>query len=155
MHTAFLVLLVFVAASCTKESSIPQDIQQAENVQALEAELLQLVNQHRTSQGLSSLAFSQVAYQHANDHTDYMIATGQLNHDNFSARASQISESVNAKSVAENVAKDYATAADALEGWLQSPSHRDTMEGAFSHTAISVKSAPDGTLYFTQLFFLQ
>ncbi len=155
MHRAFLVILVFVAASCSKETTAPPNIQQAENVPALEAELLQLVNQHRSSLGLEALTFSGVAYQHANTHTDYMIATGQLNHDNFSARASQISETVNAKSVAENVAKDYSTAAQALQGWLDSPPHRDTMEGTFSHTAISVKSAPDGTLFFTQLFFLQ
>lgn len=155
MQLAFSVILVFVAASCTKESTAPEAIRQAENVKALEAELLDMVNQHRSANGLNPLSFSDVAYVHANAHTDYMIANGQLNHDNFSARASQISETVNAKSVAENVAKDYQTAAQALNGWLQSPSHRETMEGAFSHTAISVKAAPDGTLFFTQLFFLQ
>jgi uncharacterized protein YkwD len=55
--------------------------------------------------------------------------------------------------VAENVAKDYDTAMEAFEGWYQSSSHKKTMEGEFSHTAVSVKKNAQGDYYYTQLFY--
>ncbi|WP_092981591.1 CAP domain-containing protein [Robiginitalea myxolifaciens] len=155
MLLAFSVCFALVVASCSKETVSVTEVPQAENRVALEGELLSLVNNFRTTSGMEPLTFSAVAYQYANTHTDYMIASGNLSHDNFTSRASQISQQTNAKAVAENVAKDYPSAEMALQGWIDSPSHRSTMEGNFSHTAISVKEAPDGTLYYTQIFFLE
>ena len=82
-----------------------------------------------------------------------MISKGSISHDNFSARASNIASEVGAEYVAENVAKDYDTAVTAFENWLASSSHKKTMEGEFTHTAVSVKKDADGNFYFTQLFF--
>ncbi len=152
-HLVVAVLLVMLAISCSKEESIQADIPVVANVKAMENELLSIVNEHRTSAGYSSLEFSVVAYEYANSHTDYMIAQGILSHDNFSARASVISSETNAVEVAENVAKDHPSAAAAFDGWLNSPSHKKTMEGDFTHTAVSVKKDANGDLYFTQLFY--
>lgn len=150
-----LLLMLALVASCSKETTGLSDIPVAENVRAVEDELMQTVNAYRVSQGHSALNFSQVAYDFANQHTDYMIATGAINHDGFSARASEITAQADAKSVAENVAKDYASAEEAFEGWVASEAHRKTMVGEFTHTAVSVKKSPGGKLYFTQLFYLQ
>lgn len=150
-----LVATLAMATACTKESAVPDEIPVSQNMKAVESELLQTVNEYRLSQGHAALNFSAVAYDYANQHTDYMIASGEINHDGFSARASEISAQVNAKAVAENVAKDYPDAQEAFKGWLGSESHRKTMEGEFTHTAVSVKVAPDGKLFFTQLFYLQ
>ncbi len=150
-----LVAILAMATACTKESAAPDEIPVSQNMKAVESELLQTVNEYRLSQGHAALNFSAVAYDYANQHTDYMIASGEINHDGFSARASEISAQVNAKAVAENVAKDYPDAQEAFKGWLGSESHRKTMEGEFTHTAVSVKVAPDGKLFFTQLFYLQ
>jgi len=155
LQQALMVLLISLAFSCSKESADPAVIPVAENVPSVESELLELVNSHRLSLGYSPLSFSQLAYEYANEHTDYMVSTGTISHYNFSARASSIAKAVNAQAVAENLAKDYPSAEKALEGWLASDSHRKTMEGEFSHTAISVKKDPNGTLYFTQLFYLK
>lgn len=155
MQCAFLVFFALAIASCSKEATLPVNPIEAENVQAVEGALHELVNEHRQSIGAEPLAFSELAYSYANQHTDYMIATGNTSHDDFNARASKIAEATDAKSVAENVARDYDTAREAFEAWMASPSHRSTLEGSFSHTAISVKRAPDGNLYFTQLFYLQ
>ena len=146
--------MVFVV-SCSKESDEIRELPVAQNVTALELEVLALVNAHRESMGQPALEFSQVAYDYANEHTDYMISTGSLNHDNFTARASGISSKVAARAVSENVARNHTTAAQAVEGWLGSPAHRKTMEGNFTHTAVSVKKDPQGNLYYTQLFYLQ
>ena len=82
-----------------------------------------------------------------------MVATGNLSHDGFSSRASSISNEVNAEFVAENIAKDFSSATEAFENWLASTDHKKTMEGNFTHTAVSVKKDAQGNLYFTQLFY--
>jgi uncharacterized protein YkwD len=155
MRTHYVVLFLFVCtlSSCTKESLENTSIVEAENAKEVEIELLSVVNEHRISLGESALEFSEVAYAYANQHTNYMISKGAINHDNFSSRASKISSSVSAEFVAENVAKDYGNAAEAFQGWLKSSSHKKTMEGDFSHTAVSVKMNAAGTFYFTQIFF--
>jgi len=150
---AFSVLFVLLAGSCSTESIENTNIPSSENAVLVEQALLDIVNDHRISLGYSSLLFSKVAYDYANTHTDYMIAKGSLSHDNFSSRASSISSEVNAEYVAENVAKDYPDAVTALENWLQSPNHRKTIEGEFTHTAVSVKKDSSGKFYFTQLFY--
>ena len=155
LQYAAMALCLFVVVSCSKESDVSPEYPVAQNVTAMESELLDLVNAHRETLGQSSLFFSAVAYEYANTHTDYMIATGSLNHDNFSARASGISSKVAAKAVSENVARNHDTAIKAMQGWLQSESHKKTMEGNYTHTAISIKEDPQGNLYYTQLFYLQ
>lgn len=148
-----LVLFVSLAISCSKESAQNTDLPVTENAIELEDELLDIVNHYRGNLGYTTLKFSSIAYQYANEHTDYMIARGDLSHDNFSARASSISSQVDAEFVAENVAKDYTTAIQAFENWLSSSNHRKTIEGEFTHTAVSVKKDTKGHFYFTQLFY--
>ena len=153
LHYAVLVLFVSVLSSCTKDSLDNPDIVDAKNDPVVENELLGAVNAHRVSLGYTSLEFSAIAYEYANDHNDYMISKGSISHDNFSARASDIATAVAAEHVAENVAKDYGSAQEAFQGWLNSSKHKKTMEGDFTHTAVSVKKNAAGTYYFTQLFF--
>lgn len=153
LHLAVMVLFVLMVSSCSKESIDDTAIPKAENAVSVEQEILVMVNDYRTSLGYSDLNFSKVAYEYANEHTDYMIAKGTINHDNFSARASRISSEVNASIVAENVAKDYASAQKAFDEWMASAGHRKNIEGNFSHTAVSVKKDKAGNFYYTQLFY--
>ncbi|MET6989370.1 CAP domain-containing protein [Sediminicola arcticus] len=153
LHLAAVVFFVLLVSSCSKESIDDSSIPKAENAVSVEQELLVMLNDYRTSLGYSSLNFSTVAYNYANDHTDYMIAMGTINHDNFSARASKISTEVNASIVAENVAKDYTSAKKAFDEWMASAGHRKNIEGDFSHTAVSVKKDKAGNFYYTQLFY--
>ncbi|MEH6682292.1 MAG: CAP domain-containing protein [Sediminicola sp.] len=150
---AVTVLLVAILSSCSTEALDTGSIPQAKNSVGMESELLDLINAHRTEMGYPTLTFSEVAYDYANRHTDYMIAMGTINHDNFSARASGISSEAHATQVAENVANKYATAQRAFDEWLASDGHRKNMEGDFTHTAVSVKSDSSGTFYYTQLFY--
>lgn len=155
MRLLCAVLVLFVFRSCSTE--VIEDTStvaiKAKNISKIETELLSIVNNHRNSMDLISLDFSEVAYDHANLHTDYMISVGAINHDNFNSRASKISLETNAKSVSENVAKNFTTASAALNNWLTSPEHRKTIEGEFTHTGVSVKQDSSGKLYFTQLFY--
>jgi len=149
-HCVALVLFVCILASCTKEST---DITDIENATELEQEVFLVVNEHRIQLGQTALEFNEVAYEYANQHNDYMISLGDISHDNFSSRATKISEKVSAVYVAENVAKNYDTATEVLQGWLNSASHKKTMEDDFTHTAVSVKRNSSGKFYYTQIFF--
>ncbi len=150
---AFLVLFVFILGSCSKESIDDTPNIEAVNAVALEQEVLDIVNSHRSTLGATTLEFSSIAYEYANKHTDYMITKGSLSHDNFSSRASSIASKVEVQMVAENVAKDYSTAQEAFLGWYESSNHKKTMEGDFTHTAVSVKEDDNGNFYYTQLFY--
>lgn len=153
LRNAFLILFVCILGSCSKESLENANIIEAKNATEVENELLNTVNSHRIALGYSLLNFSAVAYEYANKHTDYMISKGGLSHDNFSSRAADIASEVEAELVAENVAKDYSNALEAFNGWLNSSDHKKTMEGDFTHTAVSVKKSASGNYYYTQLFF--
>ncbi len=150
---ALLVLFVLVANSCSKEPVESTNIPVSANAVTVEQELLGMVNDHRASLGYNALQYSAVAYEYANIHTDYMISKGTISHDNFSARASSLSSRTDAEYVAENLARNYDSAAEAFASWLESSTHRKTMEGEFSHTAVSVKKDGTGNYYFTQLFY--
>ncbi len=149
----FWAMVLFFGASCSKETLEDPVIPVALNAVEVEQELLHIVNDHRVSMGAQPLEFSALAYDYANQHTDYMVSKGTISHDNFSARASKIAAETNAKEIAENVAMDYPNASAAFEGWLQSPKHKTTMEADYSFTAISVKRGSDGTLFYTQIFY--
>ncbi len=149
-----LAILLCIGSSCTNESQQEETLYEVnQNAVQVEQALLQVVNAHRASLGFNPLEFSPVAYEYANEHNDYMIAKGGLSHDHFSSRASNIASETNAEYVSENVAKDYPSAQQAFEGWLNSPNHRETMEGEFTHTAVSVKVDDAGNYYYTQLFY--
>lgn len=150
---AVLVLFVFILGSCSTEPIDDTIISTAANVVTLEQEILEIVNFHRADLGVNTLVFSPIAYEYANMHTDYMINKGSLSHDNFSSRAANIASKVEVEMVAENVAKDYSTAQEAFVGWYESTNHKNTMEGDFTHTAVSVKEDENGNFYYTQLFY--
>ncbi|TDQ32957.1 CAP domain-containing protein [Zeaxanthinibacter enoshimensis] len=159
---AFTVLL---NTSCSKETVINFQDDSAYEIGSIEAEagadnqvdiekaILELTNEHRLAMNSNTLSFSPAAYEEANKHTDYMISKGKLSHDKFQERAYKISTKVKVKQVAENVARHYDTAQEAFEHWLGSPDHRRSIEGNYTHTAISVKVDKNGKFYFTQLFY--
>lgn len=153
LHYAFLVLFVFLISSCGKESLENTYTIESENAITVEKELLEIINNHRVSIGHEAFEYSSVAYKYASEHTDYMISKGNINHDNFSARASNVSAEVDAVEVSENVAKSYKTAQIAFDYWLQSSNHRESIEGDYTHTAVSVKKDRNGEFYFTELFY--
>jgi len=152
LHVVQLLFVLFLS-SCTTDVMEEESAIAFSNAIELESEILAIVNDHRTNLGVNKLQFSAIAYEYANNHTAYMIRKGGLSHDNFSARASSIASKEAVEVVAENVAKDYTTATDAFKGWYNSTNHKKTMEGDFTHTAVSVKKDEAGNFYFTQLFY--
>ncbi|NAY91845.1 CAP domain-containing protein [Muricauda sp. JGD-17] len=160
---AVFVIAMMMGLSMCSTSSAEQEEQELiealsenekETIEPTEMEgtLLDLVNAYRNSVGVDALEKSPSAYKYAQEHNEYMISKNSLSHDNFEERASKIAEETNAKSVSENVARFYTTAEQALEGWLNSASHRAALEGNYTHTTLSVQLDKAGRPYFTQIF---
>ncbi|WP_111706344.1 CAP domain-containing protein [Lutibacter citreus] len=119
----------------------------------LESELLVLVNNYRVEKNLPSLEVLNQISNVADEHTNYMISTGDVSHANFEERASNLIKNAGAKKVSENVAYGYSTAKSVLNGWLNSPEHKKIIETSdFTHFGISTESNSKGRNYFTQIF---
>ncbi len=157
-----MALLCLVITSCSKEDaaeneSVKFDIDLNlvhKNDSEMSARILELVNLHRDSLGLSTLKMdNQYASAFAVDHTQYMIEREQINHDNFGYRSEGIKYYDNAEVVGENVAYGFDTAEKVMNAWLKSPGHRDIIEGNFTHSGFGVMKSDKGRNYFTQIFY--
>ncbi|WP_108424783.1 CAP domain-containing protein [Flagellimonas amoyensis] len=151
-----IILLSFVLflTSCSTSSLEDELVLSPENLSSnIELEILDLVNAYRSSKGLNTLEFDDIAYDYAEQHTEEMISAGHISHDNFNIRSSNLAQEARANYVSENVGKSYTSAAAIVQAWIKSDTHRKVMEGDFLYTAVSVKADGSGTLYFTQLFY--
>jgi uncharacterized protein YkwD len=164
MKTSILNLVAFFALSTILFSCSPADdgiyfenneVVNTTNVSytGIENEILALVNDHRTSLGLTPLIALDIISGVADGHTEYMIEVGSVNHDNFSQRAQNLMDSAGAKTVGENVAYGYCTAEGVVNGWLNSPEHKSIIENpSYTHFGISTETNKENRNYFTQIF---
>ncbi|MEM1338908.1 MAG: CAP domain-containing protein [Bacteroidota bacterium] len=163
MNPFFVLLIVAFSISCDSSTVEEEEatfqteqtgkVENAFTLTMEEATLFDLFNAYRQSRAFAPLTFSEEAYSYAEAHNEYMISKGELSHEGFGERASRISRELQADLVAENVAKDYTSAEAALEGWLESADHRNTIEGDFTHSTLSITLDPEGNPYYTQIFF--
>ncbi|MFT5737891.1 MAG: hypothetical protein ACJAU2_000977 [Maribacter sp.] len=160
----YLAVLTVFIHSCSRHELTPLNFEQVAEPEKevflvstathsdMESEIFEIINNYRVRLNLNALEFDGVSYYFAKKHSKHMISEGNTSHDNFAKRAKQISMNTGATFVAENVAKDYDTAVEAFEAWLESDGHRLNIEGDYTHSAISIKENEEGDLYFTQLF---
>ncbi|MEM9680907.1 MAG: CAP domain-containing protein [Bacteroidota bacterium] len=111
------------------------------------------INNHRNTLGLSSITIdSTYATAYAVEHTLYMIAVDDVNHHNFYKRSAGL-KAQGASSVAENVGYGFYSADAVVNAWLNSASHREVIEGDYSHSGLGILTSSDGRYFFTQLFY--
>ncbi|PWL40058.1 CAP domain-containing protein [Flagellimonas aquimarina] len=160
-YTFLVAISVVILSMCSKTSSVEEEkFEEAllENEKAvinpseMETEVLGLINDYRVSIGASKLQSNSTSYQYAEEHNNYMIAQKKLSHDNFQSRASKIALETGAVDVGENVARYYTTAQLVFDGWIESASHKEAIEGGYTHTTLSITLDKDGRPYFTQIF---
>ena len=102
--TSLLAMVFFTTISCSKEEPIETveesnfsiDVNLANETDwEMANEILQLVNDYRQSQGLSTIKRDQqYASAYAVDHTQYMIEKNKISHDNFAIRFAKLQEQV-------------------------------------------------------------
>lgn len=123
------------------------------NLSSLELEILDLINQHRSTLGLNTLEQLNVISNVADTHTSYMIENDQVSHDNFNQRVALLTSNANAKNVGENVAYGFHSAQGVVSGWLNSEAHRAIIENSeYTHFGIAIEKNTSGRNYFTQIF---
>lgn len=156
---AIVILLSF--ASCSTEESANDitadytiDLNLANETDwEVADEILQLVNEHRATLGMSAIRKDQQhASAYAVDHTKYMIDMEEINHDNFHYRTEALKHQ-GAQKVGENVAFGYNDAQSVVTAWLNSPSHKRAIEGDYTHSGFGIIPTTNGSYYFTQLFY--
>ncbi|OOG69963.1 CAP domain-containing protein [Flavobacterium sp. A45] len=119
----------------------------------LELETMALINNYRVSIGLNALEkINHVSYK-SEEHDEYMIENNVVNHDYFVARSENIIKALGALRVSENIAYNYNSAKGAFDAWMNSPSHRENIEGNFSHFGLAIRENPtNGRKYYTNIF---
>jgi uncharacterized protein YkwD len=124
----------------------------------LEQEVFLQVNQYRQSRGLSPLRLDERISQQARLHSEAMASgSASFSHDGFEGRVEIISNSINYRGAAENLAYNQGHADPvkvAVQGWIDSPGHHKNMIGDFNLTGIGVSRNAKGEYYMNQLFIL-
>ena len=102
--------------------------------------------------GLNQLQEHSVVKAVAFTHTEYMIDVDDISHDNFFQRKESLESNAEAVKVSENVAYGFSSAESLVNAWLNSPSHRSTIEGDFTEFDISAEQNENGKWYYTNMF---
>ncbi|WP_142786221.1 CAP domain-containing protein [Changchengzhania lutea] len=152
-----LALLAMLSFSCSTDSlddkadSIALSLVEIEE-KTIEVEVLELINDHRLSMGLNPLENMTIIKSVAYTHTDYMVDTRTVSHDNFYTRSNYLKSNTGATRVSENVAYGYSTAESVVKAWINSEAHRATLEGDFTNFEVSAEKSIDNKWYYTNIF---
>lgn len=126
---------------------------------ALEQEAHQQVNQYRASRNLAPLKLDSRLSNEARLYSQQMAqGKAPFSHQGIEKRFKQVEKIRPYRKAAENLAvnKGYLDpVTTAVQGWINSPGHRKSMEGEFNVTGIGVAKNPKGEYYFTQFFIFE
>ena len=157
MYLPLMALAAVLSFSCTSEELTNEAIDTmslpiAPPVKPIEIEILELINAHRISEGLTALNNHGTIKAVAYTHTDYMVEVDNVSHDNFYQRKTSLIDNTDASKVSENVAYAYSNAQSVVNAWLNSDGHRQNIEGDFTDFDISAEQNKNGQWYFTNIF---
>ena len=119
-----------------------------------------LINRERQRRGLSQLAWDGGLVRLARHHSQNMARSGFLSHvdrDGLDLKARAQTLGLRGwRTIGENIAYNQGyddPTAFAVERWMVSEKHRENaMSGEYTHAAVGIARASDGTYYFTQVF---
>jgi len=152
---AIVAILGFT--SCSTDSSVEDEINSIEVLVApqakqIELEIMELINAYRITEGLNPLNEHTTVKAVAYTHTDYMIEVENVSHDNFFQRKQSLQTNADANVVSENVAYGFNSAESVVNAWLNSPSHKNNIEGNYTDFDVSAEQNNEGKWYFTNIF---
>ena len=157
MKLPLLALFAVLTFSCSTDS-IDDKAEALEDslivppAKTIEIEVLELINNHRLSEGLSPLKSLSIVKSVAHSHTDYMVDNNEVSHANFYDRSNYLKSKAGAKKVSENVAYGYSSAETVVKAWMKSAGHRANIEGDFTNFDISAEKNEEGKWYYTNIF---
>ena len=158
LRVLLLVAVVYTMNSCSSDSSeAPSSSTSTMKVMdysydSSELDAMNLINTYRVSVGLNALQqINHISYK-SEEHDNYMISNNVVNHNDFVARSENLISVLGAKRVGENIAYNYNTSQSVVKAWLNSPTHKENIEGDYTHFGISIRTNPDGKKYYTNIF---
>ena len=162
LSSLFLTLLVITSVtSCSKEFIEDESIINNVDVKPITIEDIMLseqlviaINTYRVSINLNSVILDiDTAHYLAMEHCNYMTSKDEASHHNFLSRSQRLREN-GASSVSENVAYGYTNANSIVNAWINSPSHKATLEGDYNRIGIGFLNSETNTKYCTALFYM-
>lgn len=160
MHTMLFIAIFIAMNSCsadtaegTDSSSSTETLITNYTYNDSELETMKLINEYRLSIGLNALEpINHISFK-CEEHNKYMIANNVVDHNDFVSRSDNMIKVLGAKKVGENVAYNYKTSEAVLKAWLESPGHKENIEGNFTHFGLSVTTdLATGKKYYTNIF---
>ena len=125
-----------------------------------ERRAFELINRERQRRGLEPLEWDGGLVRLARYHSQNMARSGYLSHvdrDGLDLKARARAVGLQGwRALGENIAYNQGyddPTAFAVERWMVSEKHRENaMSGHYTHAAVGIARASDGTYYFTQVF---
>ncbi len=152
---AIVAMLGFT--SCSTDNAAEDEINSIEvsvapQAKQIEIEIMELINAYRINEGLNPLNEHTTVKAVAYTHTDYMIEEDNVSHDNFFQRKQSLQTNADANVVSENVAYGFSSAESVVNAWINSPSHKENIEGDYTDFDVSAEQNNEGNWYFTNIF---
>jgi uncharacterized protein YkwD len=127
---------------------------------SLERSVYEMINATRIAHGAAPVAWDPELYRMAKEHSEDMARRGYFSHEtpdglDLVKRARQ--NGVGGwRAIGENIGYNLGytdPGAVVVDGWWRSSKHRaNLMYARFTHTGLGVAFAPDGRIFFTQVF---
>ena len=159
MKKPIQILIIFTllasVLSCSSDENIDELVAKKIYVNYLQIdfEILELLNAHRITLGLSQLKMIDEASSEAIGHNDYMIDNQEVSHDYFGQRSTKLKSTLQAKLVGENVAYGFSEAESVVAAWLNSPGHKaQIVNPKYTHIGVSTLTDSDNKNYYTNIF---
>lgn len=152
------IVFSFVFLGCSGLSFHQKLLTATPELLELEQKIHRRVNEYRAAHNLRRLTQDPLISQQARNHSKAMANKNiVVSHSGFEERVREIAKKIPYRSAGENIAVNQGyddPVAVAFRGWLESPTHKKTIEENFNLTGVGVGKDRDGTYYFTQIFIL-
>ncbi|MEL6457165.1 MAG: CAP domain-containing protein [Cyanobacteria bacterium J06636_27] len=120
----------------------------------LEKSIFEKINQYRASKKLPKLKLDSKISKQARIHSQNMAKHRvPFSHNGFAKRVDGIS--IRYKSASENVAFNFGyedPVAEAVRGWIESPTHLKNIKGKYNLTGVGVAVNSEDEYFLTQIF---
>ena len=118
--------------------------------------VLELVNQERTEQGLDALVWNEDVAKVAQEKAEDMARNGYFSHTSptyGSPFEMMKSFGISYSAAGENIAKGYTTPEAVMHGWMNSEGHRaNILNSQFTQLGVGVAKDSNGALCWVQMF---
>lgn len=127
---------------------------ETDNISKYAAQVLQLVNSERSSQGLSMLSTTTSLAAAANKRAEETVRLFSHTRPDGRSCFTVLEEyGISYQSAGENIAYGQKTPQEVVNAWMNSSGHRaNILNAGYSHVGIGVYQADNGTIYWSQLF---